>query len=469
MVLRRTRSLRRKLGLLAIVYLLSLFANLALSSVCIMVYFRSSYRQAGEMLELQQGVEQLRMIFRQLRDLDEAGPSDSMLAERRELLAQRLNSLSQQLAPLLLNGAFSAEWMRIQAALAPGTVSQEADVDRELSALVKRLVEDRSQRMTAAAATQQSVISILLVNTALGALLCGAGLLLIRRWVVQPVQELRKAAERIAQGDFAYRLRPRQADELGKLAEEVNLMAARIVEIGERLVDDERFNAAGRTIEQVHEEIRRPLGEIRRVVQEVAGEHPDDPEANRCHRQILDTLDRCEQWLDGLQQSMLPLSTSLRLTRVGDLVEEVLKALRPVLERHRVRVNLDLDPAVEWVEVDTMHFEHAVVALVTNAVEASSAGKQVTIRVCPGPNAENEWAFMVEDQGAGIPVELQKKVFQPFFTTKAEGNGLGLPMAAKVIHQHGGEISVESQPGAGTRFTAVLPRRPAAKSQPDPV
>jgi len=96
---------------------------------------------------------------------------------------------------------------------------------------------------------------------------------------------------------------------------------------------------------------------------------------------------------------------------------------------------------------------------VTNAVQASQAGQVVQIRADLVPESPSRWRLTVEDEGVGIPPELRKKIFLPYFTTKPEGNGIGLAMASKVIRLHGGDLAVESEVGRGSRFHATLPGR----------
>ena len=102
------------------------------------------------------------------------------------------------------------------------------------------------------------------------------------------------------------------------------------------------------------------------------------------------------------------------------------------------------------VQLDSVHFEQALVSLVTNAVQASekgqlvSCGRRTTARN-PWPDGDSRW----KDHGVGIPRELHHKIFLPYFTTKPDGNGIGLAMANKVVRLHGGELKVESEPGKG--------------------
>ena len=97
-----------------------------------------------------------------------------------------------------------------------------------------------------------------------------------------------------------------------------------------------------------------------------------------------------------------------------------------------------------------------------NAVQASSTGQTVRIVAGPDPEAPGRWHLCVEDQGTGIPEDIRSKIFLPYFTTKPDGNGIGLAMASKVVRLHGGQLSVESEPGRGSRFDVSLPGLAAA-------
>jgi signal transduction histidine kinase len=118
---------------------------------------------------------------------------------------------------------------------------------------------------------------------------------------------------------------------------------------------------------------------------------------------------------------------------------------------------VEIDPGVSEVQLDSLHFEQALVALVTNAAQASEAGQEVRISASPLAEARGRWRLSVLDHGAGISAELKRKIFLPYFTTKPEGNGLGLAMANKVVRLHGGQLTVDSAPGRGSRFDAELP------------
>jgi signal transduction histidine kinase len=344
----------------------------------------------------------------------------------------------------------------------PGAFPEELDqAFDDLGVLLLRasnvLGQERQANVTGAAATQQRVLMILMVNTACGAILCAAGVFFVRRWVMHPIADLREATRQISQGDFAYRIRPRSHDELGQLAEEVNQMSATVVEMQTQLVEQERLAAAGEMVTRLAHNIRNPLAGIRGLAEATLGLHTGDTDTVGCQQRIIDTVDRFEKWLRDLQQSVSPLELSPQRISVRDLLNDVVTALRPMLDRHGVRVEVEVDANVQEAHLDSLHFEQALVALVTNAVQASTSGQVVRIRAESDSQGRGRWQLTVEDEGVGIPPELRRKIFLPYFTTKPEGSGIGLTMANKVVRLHGGQLTVESEVGSGSRFSAVMP------------
>jgi signal transduction histidine kinase len=275
--------------------------------------------------------------------------------------------------------------------------------------------------------------------------------------VLHPVDDLREATKQIAQGRFDYRIQPRSRDELGQLASEVNQMAATIVDMQTKMIEQERLAAAGEMVTRLAHNIRNPLAGIRGLSETTLQLNQDDAETVGCQERIIATVDRFEKWLRDLQQSVSPLTIQPKPVAIEALLADTLAALQPMLDRHNVSVEKQVDPNLKHVSVDGGHFEQAVVSLVTNAIQASNRGQTVRLRVEGVPGDSGHWRFSVEDEGAGVPAELREKIFEPYFTTKPDGNGIGLSTARKVVRLHGGQLSVESEEGRGSRFEMYMP------------
>ena len=476
--------LHRKFGLLALIYVVSLSANLLVSAWCILVYFRSAFVQFESAFAREQQIERVRGLLRrqvaQLEAMESGGEVPQDYRENETQFAAAMRDLERS----VYTGSLSRVWSdcrasearrqeaaarrlaQVAAATASGrTAGPMAEADRRAFLELDRLLgllaggagRQRQDSVQQAAQVQQRVVMILVANAACGGVLCAVGLLCFRRWVVRPIAALREATRQIAAGNFGHRIRPQSRDEIGRLSHEVNHMASTIVEMQEKMIEQQRLAAAGEMVERVAHNIRNPLAGIRGLAEATAQRHADDPETIECQKRIIGTVDRFEKWLRDLQQSVAPMRLSPQLVPIAGLIENVVTVLRPMCDRRRVQVDVDVDSAIGDVRIDPTHMEQALVALLTNAVQASEPGQAVRVAVRPAPEAHGYWRISVEDDGPGVPPEIRDKIFLPYFTTKPEGNGIGLAIANKVVRVHGGHLTLEPKSGRGSRFVAVLP------------
>jgi signal transduction histidine kinase len=164
-----------------------------------------------------------------------------------------------------------------------------------------------------------------------------------------------------------------------------------------------------------------------------------------------------------------------RPVHMNAAVAAALELVRPLMNK-RVRVKLELHPELPSVEADPNELEQVIVNLILNALDAMPEGGELTLRTevasCDplahaGTGGSSECVLIsVIDTGIGIPEHLHARIFEPFFTTKPDsrGTGLGLSSAYGIVHQHGGEITVQSAPGAGSTFRVYLPVKAAAQT-----
>jgi len=150
-----------------------------------------------------------------------------------------------------------------------------------------------------------------------------------------------------------------------------------------------------------------------------------------------------------------PPAAQLNVAPLGALVREVLAPYRSSLPP-TVTLDVKLDDPLPPVRVDRRLFDRALVNLVENALHAvgESGRIDVTVRRGAGGRAEVD----VADSGPGIDPAVRDRIFEPFFSTKTSGSGLGLALVKKILEDHGGGVDLESRPGEGTHFTIWLPR-----------
>jgi len=153
----------------------------------------------------------------------------------------------------------------------------------------------------------------------------------------------------------------------------------------------------------------------------------------------------------GYEVHAVPLDLELLITDMLRLVDAENQQLG-------IRARFSPDPAARMVHADPTYLRMALMNLVGNAQQAMAAtGGELLVGTA---GREHDIEISVTDTGPGIPAELQEKVFQPWFSTKQGGTGLGLPMARRVIEALGGEMHMHSEVGRGTRFTVTVPRTP---------
>jgi signal transduction histidine kinase len=245
-----------------------------------------------------------------------------------------------------------------------------------------------------------------------------------------------------------------------RLFDDLRRSYARLEEAQTALVAREKGFAVGELAAVVAHEVRNPLGVIFNCVSTLRrGNRPETPV-------VLEILQEEADRIDRIVKNMLDLSRPQKLLVRSESMSAILTGARQQVE-HRasaagVELCVDVSPDLPML-ADFGLFNQALVNLMLNAIEAAPRGGHV--RVCGSiERTRSGGAARVDifDDGAGISPEDQTKIFQPFFTTKATGTGLGLALVRRVVEAHGGEIRVESSVGEGTHFTVVLPAEPRA-------
>jgi signal transduction histidine kinase len=302
-----------------------------------------------------------------------------------------------------------------------------------------------------------TMLGILAISALLFVLVVWDAVAFIGRWSIKPVARLRLAAERLAAGDFAHRIEITSRDEIGQLSGEVNHMAETIALMQAERIERERLAAVGEVVQRITHNLRNPLAGIRSLAEYTRGELAPGTDARESQERIISTVDRFEGWLAGLLSATKPMEVHLEPHDVGPWVAAVLEPHRAAAGAKGVRLEVDVQEAPPKASFDPRHLEQALVALVTNAIEASPRGGAVQVGA-DEQAGEPAWRLRVADEGTGVPLDLRDKIFRPYFTTKRSGSGIGLAVAHKVVTEHGGRIAVSDRSsGAGAEFTVVLP------------
>jgi signal transduction histidine kinase len=220
----------------------------------------------------------------------------------------------------------------------------------------------------------------------------------------------------------------------------------------ERLLQSERLATIGKFASQIAHEIRNPLSSISLNVELLEDELKESGnEARELIRSVLKELDRLNDIVsEYLQFSRFP-KPHLKRGRVDGVIQDLVRnfSIPPT-----VRIEIQLMPESPEIWLDEGLLRQVLENLVRNGVEAIQGPGVVRIE---SDVIDRFLVIRVRDTGAGIPADAQSKLFQPFFTTKPHGTGLGLATSQQIIFEHNGHLIVDSQPGKGATFTTLLP------------
>ena len=300
----------------------------------------------------------------------------------------------------------------------------------------------------------------------LGAALLAGGLYALAAWLVPPwvgwtpvtILSVLVGLPAVTLGLVAERER-RARGEVERLNVEVTGTLSRLQAAQQELLVAERMATVGRLSLKVAHEVRNPISAIElnaEMLQDIVRGHSgtDMEEATALVAAIRDQVNT----LDALTEEYLAFARFPRPhfedDSVNHLVEELATFVRPVATRQGLTIHVDIDPTVPMIELDRGLLRQAVLNLVKNGLEALSEGGALTIASrFDGEQVEID----VADSGAGIPVEVASRLFQPFFTTKPQGTGLGLSIARQIAEEHGGHVRWANGPRGGAVFTIRLP------------
>lgn len=345
---------------------------------------------------------------------------------------------------------------------------------------------------------------IVIVAAAGAVAICFVTLTVLLVLIERPLEELKKIIARVREGDFTARVKfAIRNDDLGQLGRQFNEM---IQELAENRAEIERLHqfemaraehlaTIGELAAGLAHEIRNPLAGIAGVVEVMGRELPQESSSRAVLPEVQSEIHHIQAILSDLLAYARPRPPEFHPADLNATVEQAVFLARQQVRTKPIEITLDANKTLPRISHDPVQIQQVVLNLLLNGIQAihgqgkievalrreslpastdsknvtreslvSTGGKSAARESFGAGDAssrtvgQGEWAVIrIRDTGKGIPRESLPKIFKPFFTTRKEGTGLGLPLAKGIVESHRGKIEVTSEPGQGSQFEVWLP------------
>lgn len=277
----------------------------------------------------------------------------------------------------------------------------------------------------------------------------------------EPIHHVVDAARKVAAGDFNLYLPVEGKDEIGALTESFNYMVERLREnkrLEERLREAEHLSAVGQLASSIAHEIRNPLNFISLSIDHIREKYRPlgDEEAENFTAlvsSIKQEIGRLNKLVNDFLDYGRPLKLSMRLAPIDRILKDVVGIIRAKADSERVVIRERYDFLPE-VRIDPEMIKTCILNVVMNAFQAMPGGGTLTVGT---ERRDGKFLLSVGDTGIGVGKEDLARVFEPFYTTKDDGLGLGLATTKRIIEEHGGSIDIRSSKGVGSDVVISLP------------
>ena len=231
----------------------------------------------------------------------------------------------------------------------------------------------------------------------------------------------------------------------------------------ERLLIQERMVAAGQFATGMAHEIKNPLSAIKTFAQYLPEKYMDKDFREKFFRIVQDEIDRINTIVQELSDFAKPAPLELQIVHLSELVKDTLSLLSNHCLKQGVEVHTSFQENGFPIHADPQQLKQVLLNLLLNSLEAMEKGGRLTVATT---SSQDRVKLTITDTGAGIEPADQRYIWDPFFTTKERGTGLGLPIVKGVVERHGGHVNLSSMPGRGTTVDLFLPIHSPILSQP---
>ena len=331
-----------------------------------------------------------------------------------------------------------------------------AGIDNQVRAVLLA-IQNRSELVGLKRAVSRAAMFVSIAAVAFGLLL---GFWVASR-VTRPVRHLAASVREVAAGDWNTRAEVESRDEIGQLARDFNLMAAQLAEQQNRMLQAERVAAWRELARRLAHELKNPLFPMQITVENLRRSRNAPPAEfkevfEESTTTLLAELDNLKTIVGRFGDFARMPAPHFERVDLNEIVRESMRLFQSQVESATasgVMTQLELAPHLPSVQADPEQLRRALRNLALNALDAMPGGGMLTVRTAM---SDSRIVLEVSDTGEGITPEERARLFTPYYTTKQHGTGLGLAIVQSVVSDHGGTITVDSEPGRGSTFRIEL-------------
>jgi two-component system, NtrC family, sensor kinase len=307
-----------------------------------------------------------------------------------------------------------------------------------------------------ARAIQKRVLQVVAMTLVVAIL----GVSVLSYLILRPVRNLVAVTHQISAGDLNQELPVHSRDELGDLTRSFNRMIKNLARTQNELVRSEKLVSLGRLSAGMAHEIRNPLNAMKGAVVHIQRRRPDDLLVQEYTQLVSEEIDRLNTLVTDFLYFSKQAKPKLVATDLNQLILSVQQLFAEQAKKRNIRFSNRLAEGLPPVLLDMHQIEQVMLNLMVNAMDALPQGGKVTFSTFllqSGDGAFDRVRVEVRDNGIGIPEAHLQSIFDPFFSTKESGSGIGLPLSLGIIENHGGTLTVRPREQVGTLATFELP------------
>ena len=299
--------------------------------------------------------------------------------------------------------------------------------------------------------------NLVIIILVVGAMIAIAAALLVSRILTRPVRDLVFGVQAVIAGDYSRRVTVSGRDEIAKLATAFNRMTESLEHMQSlevQLRRRDRLSALGEVAVGIAHEVRNPLGIIKTSAELLHKRIQSGQPYEQLLNYIIDEVRRIDKLIRDFLAFAKPRPPVMAPFDIREVIDRTCRFCAPELEQRHIGMTVDAPAGAPPVLGDHELIHQALLNLILNAIDAMPAGGSIAI----GTGVTGGFmAVRIADTGPGVAAEARDKLFNPFFTTKENGTGLGLAQVYSIIETHGGTIEYSDAPGGGAAFTLTLP------------